>query len=56
MLWTTIENDEALVDELSKELNVSKVMGRLLVQRGLKTVDSAELYLRPRLAHLAFSL
>ena len=52
MLWTTIENDEALVDELSKELNVSKVMGRLLVQRGLKTVDSAELYLRPRLAHL----
>ena len=52
MLWTTIKTDEALVDELSKKLNVSKVMGRLLVQRGLKTIDSAEIYLRPRLAHL----
>ena len=52
MLWTTIETDGTLVDELSKELNVSRVMGRLLVQRDQKTVDSAEAYLRPRLAHL----
>lgn len=52
MLWSTIKTDEALVDELSEALSVSRVIGCLLVQRGLKTVGAAEAYLRPRLAHL----
>ena len=52
MLWTTIEVEESFANELSTVLNLSKVLGCLLVQRGLKTVEAAEAYLRPRLAHL----
>ena len=52
MLWLTIETDEALAVELSKVLKVSEVLSCLLVQRGLNTVEAAEAYLRPRLAHL----
>ena len=52
MLWTTIEADEALADGLCKALSVSKVMGRLLVQRGLTTVEAAQAYLRPRLSDM----
>lgn len=52
MLWTTIETNETHAGELSAALNVSKVLGQLLAQRHLKTVESAEAYLRPRFAHL----
>jgi len=52
MLWTTIEADEALADELSAKCGVSKVIGCLLAQRNLKTPEAAKAYLRPQLAHL----
>ena len=52
MLWTAIETDETLASKLSAKLGVSKVLGCLLVQRGLTTVEAAETYLRPRLAYL----
>ncbi len=52
MRWTKIETDETLADELSTALNVSKVMGCLLVQCDLPSVEVAEAYLRPRLANL----
>lgn len=53
MLWTTNETDEQIASKLSAELGVSGTMGRLLAQRGLKTVESARTYLRPSLAHLS---
>lgn len=52
MLWNTIETDETLANELSTTLNVSKVMGRLLAQRGLASTETAKAYLCPRLANL----
>lgn len=52
MHWTTIETNEALAANLSAGLPVSKIMGQLLSQRELATVEAAEAYLRPRLAHL----
>jgi len=52
MLWTTIETDEALAENLGKQLGVSTVMARLLVQRGMTSPELAEEFLRPRLAML----
>ena len=52
MLWTTLETDIALAAELSERLGVSKVLGQLLAQRGLGSVEKAEMFLRPRLAQL----
>ncbi len=52
MQWITIDADEAQALELSESLCVPSVLGRLLVQRGLCSVEAAEEFLRPRLAHL----
>ncbi len=52
MLWTTIETDEATAAVLAGRLGLSKVASQLLVQRGIATVESAEEFLRPRLAQL----
>jgi single-stranded-DNA-specific exonuclease len=52
MDWTTPETDEALAEELAQGLGVSKTCGRLLTQIGLRSKESAEDFLRPRLAHL----
>jgi len=52
MLWTTIETDEAQAEALGKQLGVSTVMARLLVQRGMTSPELAEEFLRPRLAML----
>jgi len=53
MLWTTIETDQNLAAEFSAKLGVSVVAGQLLAQVGLKTVEAAEEFLRPKLAQLA---
>lgn len=52
MLWTTTEINEPLAADLSAGLRVSKVMGQLLAQRDLGSIEVAEEFLRPRLAHL----
>ena len=52
MLWTTTETDAKLAAELSAELAVSPVMGQLLAQRELHSLEAAEEFLRPRLALL----
>ena len=52
MLWTLTETNNTVAADLSAELGVSKVMGKLLSQRDLETVESAEEFLRPRLAQL----
>jgi len=52
MLWKTQAYDEELAAGFSRKLRVAPVIGRLLAQRGLASIDEAELFLRPRLAHL----
>ncbi len=52
MLWTTTEINETLAADLSAGLRVSTVMGQLLAQRELASVEAAEEFLRPRLAQL----
>jgi single-stranded-DNA-specific exonuclease len=52
MHWTTLDTDEAIAEELARGLRVSKTCGRLLAQLGFKSKESAEDFLRPRLAHL----
>src|SRR6185503_419744 len=44
--------DPVAVAELSRELNLPELLGRLLVARGHRSVESARRYLRPRLEHL----
>ena len=52
MLWTTTETDEKCAADLSAGLGVSRVLGQLLAQRDLGSVEEAEEFLRPRLAML----
>lgn len=52
MQWTVTETDERLAAEFAEELKLSLVCARLLVQRGIKTVEQANDFLRPRLALL----
>jgi len=52
MLWTTPDTDQALAAELAEGLGVSKTCGQLLAQIGISSKESAEDFLRPRLAHL----
>lgn len=52
MLWTTPDIDQALARKIAAELNVSEVCGQLLFLAGIRSKESAEDFLRPRLAHL----
>lgn len=52
MHWTTPDTNEALAEELAQGLGVSKTCGQLLTQIGFSSKESAEDFLRPRLAHL----
>lgn len=52
MLWTSLETDDLLAAQLSESLGVSKVLGQLLAQRELRSIEAAEEFLRPRLAQL----
>lgn len=50
--WTYLEADEALVDELQKQLNIHRVLCKLLVLRGVKTFEEARDFFRPSLDSL----
>jgi single-stranded-DNA-specific exonuclease len=52
MRWTSIDVDESVAEALVGQLGLSKVSAQLLVQRGISTSESAEKFLRPRLAQL----
>lgn len=42
-----------LVEELQKELKIPELLSRILVSRGIKSVDDAQRFLFPRLEHLS---
>lgn len=50
--WTYTETDEAAVTALQKELNIHPVLCRLMVQRGIRTLEEAKLFFRPSLDDL----
>lgn len=50
--WRVLGADDTLVDFLHSELNISKVICRLLVQRGIDNYNKAKKYFRPQLTDL----
>ncbi len=46
------EGDAAVVNKLMQELNVSKPIATMLVQRGISTFEEAKRFFRPELEHL----
>lgn len=51
--WTLLDSqDNALITELAKQLNISIVLARLLVQRGVQTFEEARNFFRPSLTKL----
>lgn len=52
MQWKQIEADMPAARAIASALGISEVCARMLVQRGLKTKEAAEDFLRPRLSHL----
>jgi len=52
-VWIVKEQgDKDLVDKLSKELNINKILANILVQRGIDTFDKAHRFFRPSLDEL----
>src|SRR4051812_6156518 len=46
--WVVKEQgDNVLIEQLSKELNIGKVLANLLVQRGIGSFEMAKLFFRP---------
>ena len=50
--WKILSASDEEVAALHKELQVHPMISRLLVQRGIKTYDSARLFFRPEPEHL----
>lgn len=46
------EPDKDIVEELSKAINLNKVLTGILVQRGIKTFEEAKKFFRPQLTDL----
>ncbi|RLD64983.1 MAG: single-stranded-DNA-specific exonuclease RecJ, partial [Bacteroidetes bacterium] len=46
------EGNFEMVERIEKELNVSKKIANMLVQRGMETFDEAKAFFRPELDHL----
>ena len=50
--WHILVADQLAVNDLSKALNVNKIVAHLLVLRGITNYDDAKLFFRPELEHL----
>jgi len=53
MIWKIKEADKDLVKNLSRELNISEILSRLLINRGITTKNKAEKILQPSFNDLA---
>ena len=50
--WNILKADEEKVEALQRSLTISKVLCKILVQRGIDTFNKAKNYFRPQLSHL----
>ena len=50
--WNILKADEEKVKALQRSLTISKVLCKILVQRGIDTFNKAKNYFRPQLSHL----
>ena len=50
--WNILKADEEKVEALQRSLTISKVLCKILMQRGIDTFDKAKNYFRPQLSHL----
>ena len=50
--WSVLDADKSLINNLSTSLNVSDIIAKLLVLRGIHTFEEAKLFFRPELEHL----
>jgi single-stranded-DNA-specific exonuclease len=51
--WTLkAQAEEELVTDLSRQLNISRILANLLLQRGIRTFDEARLFFRPSVGDL----
>ena len=47
--WNILSADKSVVTSLAKALNVSEIVARLLVLRGITSFEDAKLFFRPEL-------
>lgn len=52
LLWKIAETDEDAARELAGQLNLPPLVGKLLMRRGVSTLDQARAFLEPRLEDL----
>lgn len=51
-LSTPSDEEQKYINDLSEQLNISKVLSQLLVQRGIRTYDEARDFFKPQLENL----
>lgn len=51
-LWNFKKEDKKAIKEFTDELGVSKVTARLLLNRGIKSADTARIFLNPKIDYL----
>lgn len=51
-LWSPSDAENELIDQLSGQLNINRVLGALLVQRGITTYEDARNFFKPQLSEL----
>jgi len=51
-VWQLFSPESTLIQVLSRELRISPLVAQVLVNRGIKDVKEAEIFLKPRLNHL----
>lgn len=48
-VWNFIESDETLISEISKQLKISEIIARILVNRGIKSASEASAFMNAKL-------
>ena len=51
MRWIEDQQDNEVVESLSKKLNLSILLSKFIVSTGIKTPEEAQSFLDPKLAH-----
>jgi len=56
MRWEIREVDETLVDQLTRELGIDRLVAKLLVLRGIKTAEEAKEFLVSNKKNFTFTI